>query len=128
MYFFVSDMLSRDHARRMRQRGLLQLTSPQIDSYGVQPQYPQNTCFLNRGDHTFAEIAPFAGLTASEWTWGAIFLDADLDGYPDLLISCGNLQDMTSADPKVMEAVGMRSLKDMKEFRSNLPELKERCQ
>lgn len=125
MDFFVGDMLSRDYPKRQRQRDLLQ--SP-INHYGLTPQYSQNTFFLNRGDGTFADVAPYAGLTASEWTWGAIFMDADLDGYPDLLISCGNLQDMTSADPKVMEAAGMRSLKDMKEFRSNLPELKERCQ
>ncbi len=125
MDFFVGDMLSRNYPKRQRQRDLLQ--SP-ANHYGITPQYSQNTFFLNRGDGTFAEVAPYAGLTASEWTWGSIFMDADLDGYPDLLISCGNLQDMTSADPKVMETVGMRSLKDMKEFRSSLPELKERCQ
>src|SRR5260370_31627239 len=88
----------------------------------------ENAVFLNRGDGTVAEVAPYAGLIASEWTWGAIFRDADLDAYTDLLRSGGNLADLTSADPKVMETVGMRSLKDMKEFRSSLPELKERCQ
>ncbi len=128
MDFFVGDMLSRDYPRRQRQRDLLHMSSSPIDSYGLQPQYTQNTFFLNRGDGTFAEIAPYAGLTASEWTWGAIFIDADLDGYPDLLISCGNLQDLTDADAQVAEANRMRDLSDMRDFRSKLPELKNRFQ
>ncbi|HEX5220096.1 MAG TPA: FG-GAP-like repeat-containing protein [Verrucomicrobiae bacterium] len=126
--FFVGDMLSRDHSRRMRQRGLLQLTSPQINSYSVQPQYPQNTFYLNRGDNTFAEIAPFAGLAASEWTWGANFLDIDFDGYPDLLISCGNLQDLLDADAQIANAARVQTMQDMENFRRNLPVLKVRCQ
>jgi hypothetical protein len=128
MDFFVADMLSRDYSRRQRQRALLLLSAPQIDSYGIQPQYMQNTFFLNRGDNTFAEIAPFAGLTASEWTWGAIFLDADLDGYPDLLISCGNLQDLMDADTQLKNAATVSSLKDMANFRRQLPLLNARCQ
>ena len=128
MDFFVSDMLSRDYPLRQRQRDLLQLSTSQVNSYGISPQYMQNTFFWNRGDGTFAEVAPFAGLTASEWTWGAIFMDADLDGYPDLLISCGNLQDLTDADAQAKAVAGMRSMEDMKGFRSQLPPLNERCQ
>ncbi len=125
MDFFVGDMLSRDYPRRQRQRDLLQ--SPP-NNYGITPQYSQNTFFLNRGDGTFADVAPYAGLTASEWTWGAIFMDADLDGYPDLLVSCGNLQDITAVDPQIVEAADMRGLKEAKDFQSKLPPLNERCQ
>jgi len=67
-------------------------------------------------DGTFAEIAPYAGLTASEWTWGAIFFDADLDGYPDLLISCGNLQDYMDADAMVSRAKKMRKMEEMEDL------------
>ena len=126
--FFVSDMLSRDHARRMRQRALLKLSSPDINSYALQPQYPQNTFFLNRADNTFAEIAPYAGLMASEWTWGAIFFDADFDGYPDLITSCGNLQDYTDADMEVAHSASVQTMSDMENHRSKLPVLKARCQ
>ena len=128
MDFFVSDMLSRDYPLRQRQRDLLQLSTSQADNYGPTPQYMQNTFFWNRGDGTFAELAPFAGLMASEWTWGAIFMDADLDGYPDLLISCGNLQDLTDADAQIKAVAGMRSMEDMRAYRSQLPPLNERCQ
>src|SRR4051812_6049071 len=126
--FFVGDMLSRDYSRRQRQRGIASPGTPQTDNYGLIPQYTQNTLFLNRGDGTFAEIAPYAGLTASEWTWGAIFFDADLDGYPDLLISCGNLQDYMDADAMVSRAKKMRKMEEMEDFRRKLPVLRARCQ
>ena len=38
---------------------------------------------------TYAEIARLTGLQASEWSWSCIFLDVDLDGWEDLLISNG---------------------------------------
>ncbi|HEX5220589.1 MAG TPA: VCBS repeat-containing protein, partial [Verrucomicrobiae bacterium] len=126
--FFVGDMLSRDYSRRQQQRGMTSPGTPQTDNYGLIPQYSQNTFYLNRGDNTFAEIAPFAGLAASEWTWGANFLDIDFDGYADLLISCGNLQDYLDADAMFSRANKMKKIQDMEEFRRNLPVLKVRCQ
>ena len=126
--FFVGDMLSRDYSRRQRQRGIAAPGTPQTDNFGLIPQYTQNTFFLNRGDNTFAEIGPFSGLAASEWTWGANFLDIDFDGYPDLLISCGNLQDYMDADAMMTRAKTMKQMEEMEEFRRNLPILKVRCQ
>lgn len=126
--FFVGDMLSRDYSRRQRQRGIASPGTPQTDNFGLIPQYTQNTFFLNRGDNTYAEIASFAGLTASEWTWGAIFLDGDLDGYPDLLISCGNLQDYMDADAMTTRSKTMSRIEEMENFRRNLPVNNARCQ
>ncbi len=126
--FFVGDMLSRDYSRRQRQRGIAAPGTPQTDNYGLIPQYTQNTFFLNRGDNTFAEIAPYSGLSESEWTWGANFLDFDFDGYPDLLISCGNLQDYMDADAMMTRAKKMQKIQEMEDFRRNLPILNARCQ
>jgi hypothetical protein len=98
--FFVSDMLSRTHAWRQRQRpSMLQglLTLPVTDPL-FRPEVPRNTLQLNRGDGTYAEIACLSGLEATEWSWGAIFLDVDLDGYEDLLIPTGNNHDVQDAD------------------------------
>src|SRR4030095_633650 len=49
-----------------------------------------NTLQLNRGDGTYAEIANLSGLAASDWSWAVSFLDVDLDGWEDVLISNGN--------------------------------------
>jgi len=53
---------------------------------------------LNRGDATYAEIANFAGVEASEWSWQPVFLDVDLDGFEDLLVVNGNAFDVQDRD------------------------------
>jgi hypothetical protein len=96
--FFVTDMLSREHKKRQLQVGEM---SPFFSPVGLidnRPQKSQNTLQLNRGDGTFAEIGWLAGVQASEWSWGPIFLDVDLDGWEDLIISNGNKYDLQNAD------------------------------
>jgi hypothetical protein len=96
--FFVVDMLSREHEKRkMQTMGVTPLYLPvgQIDN---RPQYKRNTLFLNRGDGTYAEIAQLAGLDATEWSWMPLFLDVDLDGFEDVLVSTGHTRDSLNAD------------------------------
>ena len=95
---FVMDMLSREHTRRTVQLGDRKPVHSQSGLFTNRPQYMRNTLFWNRGDGTYAEIAHFAGLDASEWSWTPIFLDVDLDGYEDLLISNGHLRDAQNID------------------------------
>src|SRR5439155_1154093 len=96
--FLVLDMLSRSHAKRQLQVGDLPLTFSGIGEIDNRPQYSHNTLFLNRGDGTYAEIAYFSGVPASEWSWTPVFLDVDLDGYEDLLITTGHELEMMNAD------------------------------
>src|SRR5439155_2349050 len=67
----------------------------QIDD---RPQWQRNTLLWNRGDGTFAQIAGYAGIEASDWTWDVLFLDVDLDGYEDVLATTGHLWDVMDAD------------------------------
>jgi enediyne biosynthesis protein E4 len=96
--FVVLDMLSRDHVRRHVQR----IDSPheQLPTAAPEhrPQVARNTLFLNRGDGTYAEIAQLSGVDASEWSWTPVFLDVDLDGYEDLLVSNGFERDNANVD------------------------------
>ncbi|MGD0537073.1 MAG: FG-GAP-like repeat-containing protein [Verrucomicrobiota bacterium] len=110
--FFVSDMLSRQHERRMLELGEIQPTYLPIGAIENRPQYSHNTLFVNRGDSTFAEISQFAGVQASEWTWSPNFLDVDLDGYEDLLITTGHQLQMMNADV-INQAQVMKSQKAM---------------
>ncbi len=57
--------------------------------YGYNYQYARNNLQLNRGDGTFSEIALFAGMYATDWSWAPLFFDFDHDGYKDLFISNG---------------------------------------
>ncbi|MEO8426955.1 MAG: CRTAC1 family protein [Verrucomicrobiota bacterium] len=66
----------------------------------------RNVLQLNRGDGTYAEIAQLCGLDASEWSWTAVFLDVDLDGYEDVLISTGH--DFDTQDSDMQERMNAR--------------------
>lgn len=95
---FVVDMLSPDHRRRhvqVAERAPFRWPPGILDN---RPQAGRNTLQLNRGDGTFAEVALFAGVEASDWSWGPVFLDVDLDGYEDLLVSNGVLRDFQNMD------------------------------
>ena len=53
------------------------------------PQAGRNMLYMGRGDMTFTEAAYMMGLAASDWSWSSIFLDVDLDGFEDLLVTNG---------------------------------------
>jgi hypothetical protein len=97
---FVLDMMSREHRRRHRQRGSLvhlQVTTPMQDPL-FRPETARNTLQVQRSDGTYVELAQYSGLEASEWSWGVVFLDVDLDGFEDALVTNGNIRDANDAD------------------------------
>ncbi|MGW9684174.1 VCBS repeat-containing protein [Flagellimonas sp. 2504JD1-5] len=56
---------------------------------GYAPQYMQNTLHLNLNGEDFAEIGNLSGLSATEWSWGALLADFDNDGKKDVFVSNG---------------------------------------
>lgn len=56
---------------------------------GFAPQYMQNTLHLNLDGGNFAEIGNLSGISATEWSWGALLADFDNDGFKDLFVSNG---------------------------------------
>ena len=95
---FVVDMLSRDHVTRMDMQGDRNPPSSLPGLFENRPNYMVNTLFLNRGDGTYTEVAQLAGLKASEWSWTALFLDVDLDGFEDALVANGHERAARSLD------------------------------
>src|SRR5437773_1129537 len=95
--FFVADMLGRGPRRKTQipTHTPLPKLIGQIDD---RPQWQRNTLLWNRGDGTFAQLGSYAGIEASDWSWDAQFLDVDLDGYEDLLVTTGHLWDIMDAD------------------------------
>lgn len=96
--FFVVDMLSPDHQKQHVQVGERSNVPAPIGMGEMRLQFSRNTLQRNRGDGTFAEIAYFAGVEASDWSWGPVFFDVDLDGYEDLLVTNGQLRDFQNID------------------------------
>ncbi len=96
---FVTDMLPATDER-------LKTTSSFENHYifdlkqkkGFYNQYMQNTLQLNNGDGTFSEIANYAGVNASDWSWGALMFDADNDRKTDIYVCNGILHDVIDQD------------------------------
>ena len=87
--FFVLDMRNRDRAKRQNQMLPRESFQPIPGNVFDRPQYMRNTFYFNRGAGVFSEIGQFAGVAASDWSWCPVFLDVDLDGFEDLLITNG---------------------------------------
>ena len=65
---------------------------------GYYHQFTRNVLHLNNRNQTFSEIGRFAGVEASDWSWGALFFDMENDGYKDLFIANGIYKDLTDQD------------------------------
>jgi len=65
---------------------------------GYHRQFTRNMLQRNNGNATFSEISRFAGVDASDWSWGALFFDMDNDGFKDLFIANGIYKDLTNQD------------------------------
>ncbi|MBO6575391.1 MAG: VCBS repeat-containing protein [Rhodothermales bacterium] len=115
---FVTEMLSRTHERRLRQVPGPPPIIPEPGEIQVRPQVMHNSLFLAQpavragqpqiGVQDYVDAAWAFDVAASEWSWAAIFLDVDLDGWEDLLISTGHRYDAMDLDTQTSMA-GRRS-------------------
>ncbi len=98
---FTLDMLSRSTiGRRMRVPPQPLEPSPPGE-VERRKQVPRNMLLLDRGDGTYADASLYAGVAASDWSWATLFLDVDLDGDEDLLVSNGHVLDIMDADTQI---------------------------
>ncbi|PPK86499.1 VCBS repeat protein [Neolewinella xylanilytica] len=96
---FTTEMLPESDYRRKTTVQFENLNSHELKlQRGFYHQYMHNTLQLNNADGTFSEIAQYAGVEATDWSWGALLFDADLDGYRDIFVSNGIYHNLTSQD------------------------------
>ncbi|MFV8325053.1 VCBS repeat-containing protein [Flavobacterium sp. ZS1P14] len=96
---FVTDMLP-EHDERLKtttnfENYDLYLRKLNLDFFN---QYMQNTLQLNNGNNQFLEIANYAGVSKTDWSWGALMFDMDNDGYKDIYVCNGIYNDLTNQD------------------------------
>lgn len=67
-------------------------------SYGYNYQYARNNLQYNRRNGLFTETGQYSGVFATDWSWGALWMDFDNDGMKDLFISNGIPKRMNDID------------------------------
>ncbi len=96
---FVTDMLPADDQRLKTTTSFEPYSTYKLkldrDFYH---QFMQNTLQLNVDGDYFKEVARYAGVSASDWSWGALIFDVNNDGLKDIFISNGIYHDVTDQD------------------------------
>ena len=71
---------------------------------GYHRQFTRNTLQKNLGQNPntgapmFTEVSRMTGMHATDWSWGALIFDADLDGLNDVFVANGIVKDLTDFD------------------------------
>ena len=93
--FIVVDMMNYSLLERKMQ---IPHSTPEPGDPSAISEYRRNTLFAGAGGAEFDEIAHYSGLDSSDWSWCPIFMDVDLDGYQDLLVTNGFSYDLENPD------------------------------
>ena len=85
------DMLPEDETVLKSSEGddNIQTQKLRIEKFGYHYQFTRNMLHLNQPGNSFAEIALYSGIAATDWSWSGLFGDYDQDGEQDLFISNG---------------------------------------
>jgi len=95
-------------------------------------QILQNCLHLNNGAADFQEVAHLSGVAATDWSWGALMLDFDNDGWKDIFVSNGIFRDLTDRDfrdfisdkENIRELVSETNRADWRDFLPHMPSTK----
>lgn len=105
MDIYTLDMLPEINVRRKMMANPNNYRNYVNDAFaGYHPQYTRNTLQLNMGSVEpdglphFSEIALLANVDATDWSWAALLIDVDNDGYRDLFVTNGIPRDNTDKD------------------------------
>ncbi len=96
---FVTDMLPSSEKRLKTKTTFEDWNKYQYNvKNGYYHQFIRNVLQLNLGDESFSEIGRMAGVYATDWSWGALMFDMDLDGKKDIFVANGIFKDLTDQD------------------------------
>jgi hypothetical protein len=79
---------------------------------GFYHQFARDVLQLNNRNGTFSEIGRFAGVSSTDWSWGAMIMDLDNDGWEDIFVANGIYKDLLDrdyldvySDPSLMRSI-----------------------
>ncbi len=65
---------------------------------GYYHQFTRNVLQLNNRDGTFSETGRYSGTATTDWSWGALLMDLDNDGWKDIFVANGIYKDLLDRD------------------------------
>jgi hypothetical protein len=107
---YVTDMLPEKEARVKTKTNFENWDKYQSNlQNGYYHQFVRNVLQLNQGplltsaaaknsEINFSEIGRLAGVSATDWSWGALITDFDNDGFKDIFVANGIYKDLTDQD------------------------------
>lgn len=101
---FQLDMSSEDNYRAKANMSSMNPTAfYQSVELGLHHQYMQNSLQLNHGNRSgelplFSNMARIAGVSSTDWSWGALMADFDNDGWKDIFVTNGIRRDVNNKD------------------------------
>jgi enediyne biosynthesis protein E4 len=79
---------------------------------GYYRQFARNTLQLNNQNGSFSEIGRLSGVSTTDWSWGALIMDLDNDGWKDIFVANGIYKDLLDrdyldiySDPSIMRSM-----------------------
>lgn len=96
----VVDMTPSDHVRNKTLMTSMNTTRFQTLTQRMKfiPQYMFNSLYLNHGKGYMSDIAHFAEVASTDWSWAPLIADFDNDGYKDVFITTGFYRDTRDND------------------------------
>ncbi len=96
---FVTDMLPVDEYRLKTTTTFDNINVHNLKvKNGFYKQYLQNSLQVNNRKGHFTETAFYSGVAASDWSWGALLMDADQDMLTDIFVCNGIFHDVIDQD------------------------------
>ena len=121
---FVTDMLPDNDVR------LKTMTSfDSYDYYQIKKsndyfeQHMRNTLQVNDGLGNFKEMGQYAGVSSTDWSWGALLADFDNDTNKEIFVTNGIYKDVTNQDFIDFLASDEMILKTMRSGKANFEEM-----
>jgi len=109
--FFVLDMLP-EKEDRLKKITIFENRERYKDKveWGYGHQFTRNVMHVYDGQGRYLETSRFSGIESTDWSWAVLAADFDFNGYNDLFITNGLLQDITDLD-YLVEISGEESMR-----------------